>query len=364
MNTSDDWNSVPKDLDLRLEVRMLEKACESIADKIEVDEMPSDLKLGFFEIREALQTFKQTVDMKSTIPSKLEALAFAADQFSARALRNRAYSEPLYKELKDIQRLADIIASAVVNMHGTGDESRGDLRASIRLLTSQVREFDERVQKTDEAISSSASKLAEQMENATTHINSSTLENNKKIDDEIKSITATFTEAITRLRGYEKEINGIRSKVAEGALTKEYIGNSIREQRTADNLRMISLALMVGPMVFTGLIVANSLDFTLQSLLSKLSLLLVWLIPATYTARESAKHRTQQNLHKQVALDLKASAPYLATLPKHMQDKVRIEIASNIFFNKTPTSAEKDPSPINMQELISKLIDKLELKGK
>lgn len=85
-------------------------------------------------------------------------------------------------------------------------------------------------------------------------------------------------------------------------------------------------------------------------------------IPAAYLARESAKHREKQYAHQQTSLDLKAIAPYIASLPQEEQHKIKIEIAGRIFAAKDFNKVDTDSYPININEIIMEIIKKLDIK--
>lgn len=185
------------------------------------------------------------------------------------------------------------------------------------------------------------------------------LEENAK--NELEKIDKLYNEKIVLLEGKEKEINGILNLISKKTIAGNFEESAKAEKGTANILRGISL----GIMLFIVLIVGYSFwettqkSFEWQSSIFRIVLVIFLSIPATYLARESTKHRQQQYRHLQMALELKATTPYWNSLPEDEQHKLKIELSKKMFAQDNMPLISEDSFPINSQELISKLIDKI-----
>lgn len=184
----------------------------------------------------------------------------------------------------------------------------------------------------------------------------------RTLSDELKNnITNKLQEAAEFLNTKQEEINQLVGNMAAKSLVGSYEQSAAIEKSTADNLRTAALVFMalVVAMVAKTFWEISSDGFEWDKSVIRLVCTILFSVPAAYLARESAKHRQQQYTHLQTALDLKAIGPYLATLPKDRQDELKAEMAQKIFAQKTFDHITKESYPINSQELILALFDKV-----
>lgn len=180
---------------------------------------------------------------------------------------------------------------------------------------------------------------------------------------EILKITEAYATARVDIDEKTAHINRVTGHAAARMIAGDYEGSAAAEKRAADNLRLGALALMLLIVGVLGWAVFETTGdtFHLDKFLSKVSLVFLLGVPAGYLARESAKHREQQYHHLQTSLDMKAISPFLASLPDEEQHKLKAIIASRIFGGRDFSKVSNDPYPINAQELLMKLIDKVEI---
>ena len=77
-------------------------------------------------------------------------------------------------------------------------------------------------------------------------------------------------------------------------------------------------------------------------------------IPAFYTARESARHRTNSDRAKQRELELATLGPYIELLPSEVKSVVRERLTERYFGGSV--EEHKIDSPIDLEGII-KLIE-------
>jgi hypothetical protein len=175
------------------------------------------------------------------------------------------------------------------------------------------------------------------------------------------SIQDKLQEGTVFLESKQVEINQLVGNMAAKSIVGSYEQSAATEKKSADALRL-------GALIFMGCVVAmvgktfwdiSAGGFDWEKAMLKLVCTVLFSVPAAYLARESAKHRQQQYTHLQTALDLKAMGPYIASLPKERQDELKAEMAQKIFAQKNFDHVSKESYPINSQELILALFDKI-----
>lgn len=173
------------------------------------------------------------------------------------------------------------------------------------------------------------------------------------INRKLEEIELEYNENLLHLAKKRKEIDNLSSIVTGRAITSSYLRSSMAERKISDQLRNAAMAFMTLACIFAAISVftaGNQND--LSTTLLRLSLALIFSVPAAYLARESAKHRKQQYEHLQISLDVAAITPYSASLPRELQDKLKEEMASRIFINKNFDHITKESYPINLQEAL------------
>ncbi|WP_137164586.1 MULTISPECIES: hypothetical protein [Pseudomonas] len=183
---------------------------------------------------------------------------------------------------------------------------------------------------------------------------------------EIDKVTQAYADAQADIKAKTDDINRVTGQAAARMIAGDYEGSAAVEKETADYLRYGALACMLLIIGVLGWAVleSNSATFEWDRFLSKVSLVFLLGVPATYLARESAKHREQQYHHLQTSLDMKAISPFLASLPEEAQHKLKADIASRIFGGRDFSKVSNDPYPLNTHEIIMKLIDKVDFSNK
>lgn len=223
-------------------------------------------------------------------------------------------------------------------------------------------EFDNLKQKTTEHFretKSEISNLAQAAEKLKSEINAlqeDMLTESKKASEISKAATEHAKEAQIKI---DKLLETTSSKV----LLLEYSTTADEEEASANRMRWLSLVCMA----LTGGILLYTVYDTLNKELDwkqsvfRMFIALALSVPAAYLARESAKHRAQQHTSRRIALDLKAVTPYISSLPPEDQIKIKSEVASRIF-GVHNNEAPSDSYPLNIQELLKSLIEKIPTK--
>ncbi|MEJ7138605.1 hypothetical protein, partial [Amphibiibacter pelophylacis] len=181
---------------------------------------------------------------------------------------------------------------------------------------------------------------------------------------QIEKVESAYQTALLDLQAKQKEIDELLGKVSGRAIAGDYEKSAKDERTMADWLRYGSLACMLLIATILGYTFWETTATTFSWERSAFRVLVAVFLsaPAAYLARESGKHREQQYTHLQTSLDLKALSPYLASLPEDSQHKIKADVASRIFSNRDFSRVSSDSYPINTQELLVKIIDKVDLR--
>lgn len=184
----------------------------------------------------------------------------------------------------------------------------------------------------------------------------------QKVQEALSKIDEAYRETLNQVTVKKAEVDSILGHVSGRAIAGDFEKSAAAEKAAAEWLRYASLAcmgLIVGILGFSFWETIQQ-DFQWQKALFRVILAFLLSAPAAYLARESAKHRTQQYLHLQTSLDLKAISPYLASLPEDVQHRIKGEVASKLFGGRDFPHVLAESYPVNVQELLMELIKKLE----
>lgn len=160
----------------------------------------------------------------------------------------------------------------------------------------------------------------------------------------------------------EKNIDAFIGNLTRKALSGGYMRSAIKEEKLANGFRKAAIALMIALGVYVISTIAHMELMNLDKQVVGLKVFgaLFFSFVIAYLIRQSGVHRVQYQRHLQTALDLRAIDSYAADLPKNVRDAIKQQIAEKIFVPKE-VHAAADAGGFGAQEIIAKVIDKLEL---
>ncbi|MBX8563802.1 hypothetical protein K5D44_03785 [Pseudomonas cichorii] len=207
-----------------------------------------------------------------------------------------------------------------------------------------ISSLEDRLKKADARLAALTEELDKHKE-----IAASALEN---ISTSHESVLATISEK-------NDQLDEMLGTSARRVIAGDYEKSAEHERKVSDYLRYGSLSCMAfifGLLGFTLWETTQS-DPAWTVVLFRGTLTFLLSVPAAYLARESTKHRQQQYQHQQMALDLKAMPPFLASLSSEDQNKFKLDMAARIFGGRDFKS-DLDSYPINLQEIVLALVNK------
>ncbi|WP_419711620.1 hypothetical protein [Pseudomonas sp. NFX224] len=237
---------------------------------------------------------------------------------------------------------------------------RSDIEAFERDIAKGSDEIDQLKQKSTSNYKTSNEEILELMHTVES-LKSNISDLHKNMQTESDKAAKISDEANEYSKKAHSQIDELLGHTASKVLLVDYANTAEAEKKSADRMRNASLACMA----LTGIVICFALYESLASPLDwKQSILKVFTaialsVPAAYLARESAKHRNQEHINRRISLDLRAITPYIATLPSEEQNKIKSEVASKIFGVQENGNTPPDNYPINIQELVKSMIEKI-----
>lgn len=188
------------------------------------------------------------------------------------------------------------------------------------------------------------------------------LEDKIKTLDDIKNKTEEdLNEKIFYLDEKLLDLNNRLSDGASKLLAADYSSAAKNEKLSADVLRYITgfiiTSIIISSIVFS-IISINSDEIKILPIITKIAIILALSVAAAYTSRESSKHRNQQYFFHERALGLSTINMYLSGIEKTKQDQVKSELSKH-FFSRSDNLQNIDSYPIDINNTLSKIIDKI-----
>lgn len=161
-------------------------------------------------------------------------------------------------------------------------------------------------------------------------------ESREKLDGSIKKMESDTLELVETLKRQRDEAARIVQVVGDIGVTGNYQNIAIKETKQADNWRLITMALFVGGLAIAGFTFykfyhepvtpTNTLAIVVRLLYA-----LAIAAPAFYTARESARHRTNADRAKQTELELASLGPFIELMKSEDKDEIRKSLIKSYF---------------------------------
>lgn len=187
----------------------------------------------------------------------------------------------------------------------------------------------------------------------------------KDVKSKLQAVEKLYDDTDLDLKDKLNSVNNQISTIAAGTMARDFGRFALIEKRIADQYRKFSLWAMFGLAVFVSFSLwqVASHELTISESLIRLSFILIVSAPAAYLTRESSKHREQENAHRQTQLDLRAITPYIASLSPTEQSQIKTQIALRLFGARNGQANSNEGIPINTNDLLMKLLDKVDLTG-
>ncbi len=166
-----------------------------------------------------------------------------------------------------------------------------------------------------------------------------------------------------------KETNTLLQRNASHIIIKDYEAEQKREESVSKKLFWWSISLLISGgfvvvMIFSECFTSINIDPKLNQFFFKLSVYLIFLIPAIYMMEESKKHAEQSFKLRDFSLKIRAIPPYLDNVADKKleelseKDKTKLEIAKAIFTTEI-ISDENSKNKTEITKIATSALEKI-----
>jgi hypothetical protein len=261
--------------------------------------------------------------------------------------------------------------------------------AAIASLNEQRASVSAEINKTNEQITSQQQSLAELRQQVTTQqqasetavgeirasFQSTEADFRKKMelaeaekatsfDGLVKKLEKKSSDVLKALSDHETAAKRIVQIVGNVGVTGNYQNRAQEERTQADLWRWVTVALFATGVILVTVSLAMHLAdrVNLTTLVTRFAIAVAITIPAFYTARESARHRTNADRAKQTELELASLGPFLETLPSEQRQEIIAGLAKEYFGRVV--DAHHVQAPISADEVQKTIAATADLIGK
>ena len=272
------------------------------------------------------------------------------------------------KDSVSFKELAEDIIKSLNDKAGAVSESFEASKEKITELTTKVKENKDALDATKNALDSKLQELQSQFDAAQADRNAKYEEFVNQLSESSENSVGELTEKM------EYELEAIEEKRSEAekivnligniGLTGNFRGAATEEKKTADLMRWIALGCF-GAM---ALVVLSTLFFSVSNgfdpwvAIFRVTAALTLIVPATYAARESSKHRALEARNRRAELELASIDAYLESLPDERKAEIKASLTGR-FFGQIEDRSESDRD-IKPDSIISLLKDAINQLGK
>lgn len=244
------------------------------------------------------------------------------------------------KLLSQIQELSTSVSSNLESINALGGE-----------IQIHQGEADQEVA----AIRQSYAKLSENFEQQFSEMNENW---NVTKSEKISQVDADTEKLVERITIKEIEARNLVQSVGEVLVTGSYQKTASDESNLANMFRWVTISLFsIGILIvlsnYIFHIIANfkgiAYDENPWTLVSRFLTAIVVSLPAFYTARESARHRTNADKARQRQLELSTLGPFIELLPAETKAEIRDRLTDRYFGN--PVEEHTFEPPISADNL-------------
>jgi hypothetical protein len=227
------------------------------------------------------------------------------------------------------------------------ENQRRELEKRIAELASGVNSQNARLNELDETNARIKAESAASISNLETVFNRNQTERDNSfnalvneareaLDDSIRKMESETLDLVETLKRHRDEAARIVQVVGDIGVTGNYQNIATKETSQADTWRRITMSLFVAGLAIAGFTFykfyhepvtpTNTLAIVVRLLYA-----LAVAAPAFYTARESARHRTNADRAKQTELELASLGPFIELMKGEDKDEIRKSLIKSYF---------------------------------
>lgn len=344
---SKDVTDLKSDIDFYPTVQETKDFLDRVGKEEVIKLLSDDQKEKFFKLIDEIHRYSENY-----VANKSNSLCLAINHFISQGY------DIFFTQIKDFEiKFSEILAghSEKISKLTTDLKSRAnEFDAAIKTLDSSKEKAGKTVQNIEEQLKKALEIVNEWINNVKKDNDKQIGAKRLQIDTDItnykKEVESKFNDVLVgfqkfkeeQIQEFEKvdhrrkeflEMYEIGVKYSKDARFDEY---SMKEQKTADMFRWLSLGLMVLVVAIIAILTLNSNgEQVWYSILSRYLLVFSLMIPAVYASRESSRHRRNSDKYAQMANELKAFEIAIRTedMKPEIKDRIKEEIFKRYFGN-------------------------------
>jgi hypothetical protein len=269
--------------------------------------------------------------------------------------RDRAVEQAVRDTAANFQRSATRRLKAIeAEVGDTTAEIRGDLAklrteiqatstASSSDIESHATAFETKVSELETALATQQQRLDVMLDRHSEAFTEKQTERAESFQEEIdsgresvaellKESLAEIEEHMTEIRRMEEESSGLVHSIGLGGTAERYGEEATDQKKVADTLRRLTVSLAFGAVLMAIFAVVHHVNDN-SAVLAKLGVSAVLGGFATYTAKQSGRHRKREERARNLQLELTAFAPFIEPLDDGWKELERVLMTHKTFGN-------------------------------
>lgn len=317
----------------RLVRDLLEKSAPEEVSFSGLNAVNSNIQQAYAEFSEFVSSGNQA-NLTNTMVALDNATTIFAWTFYSRPVRG---AKPQFEAVESVRKAAE---NAIASINSRAGEFQGSIAATATQLQGQDERIGQLNATLEELRSSSSAAVASIQQQFSENLSSfrseiDVVKEGLKSDRErlVKDFSGQASKLLRELEEQKKQAAKIVQIVGNIGVTGNYQNRAERELWQANLWRWITLALFTAGvvMVTVNLVLNFKGTIDLTALIARFAIAVTIALPALYTARESARHRTNADRAKQTELELASLSPFLEALDADKRKEIIGALAPSYF---------------------------------
>lgn len=278
------------------------------------------------------------------------AIASASQAFFKRPSKhNRAYSESIAVVQNAAQKALAKISSQSQTLEKNILQSEGRIAEQVRANEESRSRLNAAVIEAQNSTNAATVKLENIESKLSAKSEQSINELGVKFTEEVAERKQSADIILNDIKNIESQARTILQIVGNVGVTGNYQKRSNEECGQANLSRWITVAIFAIGILFVAINLLKNISGTidLQTLIIRFAIAVSITIPAFYTARESARHRSNADRAKQTELELASLSPFLQNLPEVEREKLISQLTPQYFGKSIDAHEIQNPVDLN-----------------
>lgn len=308
-------------------------------------------------------------ELSNYVKNKNSAHLNNARTYTDTALKVAAWALPLTNNSKvsrKIENEISIIQAASTSAIAKVESEKEKLIGQISELSQKLNDQDQKIANLTHTFDAKAAEANTASAEVKTAYAKLEAEFNTKFGEQSNGFKTAFDnlksgnekvagEMLAQIEKHETDAKEIVELVGNIGVTGKYSNLAVSEKSQANIWRWITVGLFCLGVLFITInlgvhiykeITVTDYNPNLTSLILRTLGAFAIALPAFYTSRESARHRTNADRAKQTELELASLGPFMESLPDDKKEELRIKLTDSYFGNQIENHDIKSPLDI------------------